>query len=163
MAQSPEPNATGSIEVRASPERVYELVSDPASLAEIANEYSGFRWLDGSNAPQVGARLKGNNKAGWRRWSTVSTITDAEPGKRFGFQVTVEAGPIAITGARWRYDIEPTDDGCAVTESSWDPRAGWAKALGDGATGVRDRAEHNRRNIAGTLRSLKARAEAATA
>lgn len=162
MTHAAEPNATGRIDVRASPERVYELISDPGALAEFASEYSGFRWLDGSSKAEVGARFKGNNKAGWRRWSTVSTITDAEPGKRFGFQVTVEVGPISVTGARWQYDIEPTDEGCAVTESSWDRRAGWAKAIGDGATGVRDRAEHNRHNIAATLRKLKERAEAAT-
>lgn len=160
MSQFLEPDASGRIEVQASPQRVYGLVSDPGALAEVASEYSGFQWLDGARSAEVGTRFKGTNRQGWRRWSTVATITDADVGKRFAFQVTVEAGPVSITGARWQYDIEPAGDGCVLTESTWDRRAGWAKALADLVVGVKDRSAHNQRNIEATLRAIKARAEA---
>lgn len=163
MPAAPEASASGQIEVAAPPREVYALISDPAVLAEFAAEYTGSKWLDGATAPVVGARFRGANKSGFRRWSTVSTITAAEDGRRFAFQVTVELGPLVVTGARWQYDIEPTDTGCLVTESTWDVRSGWAGRAGDLLTGVRDRAEHSRRNIDSTLRNLKARAEAVPA
>jgi len=152
-------DAASSIDVEADPQRVYELISDPGTLAELAAEYSSFRWLNGAMRATVGARFKGGNKNGWRRWSTVATITDAAAGERFAFDVTVEAGPLSVAGARWQYDIAPTDTGCTVTESTWDQRAPWAKTLGNIASGVTDRADHNRRNIDATLRAIKQRAE----
>lgn len=160
MPQNSEPGATSRIEINAAPQRVYELVSDPGTLAELASEYSGFRWLDGARSAEVGARFKGTNKQGRRRWNTVATITDADAGKRYAFQVTVEAGPISITGARWQYDIEPAGDSCVLTESTWDRRAGWAKTVADMALGVKDRNAHNQSNIEATLRAIKVRAEA---
>lgn len=162
MSQARQADATGHVEIHAAPDRVYELVSDPGALAELANEYTTFRWLNGYDSAEPGARFKGSNKHGWRRWSTVSTVTDADPPRRFAFEVTVELGPLSITGARWQYDIEPTDYGCVVTESTWDKRAGWAKKIGNVAAGVGDRAEHNRHNIAATLRRLKAHTEEGT-
>ncbi|GAB3480689.1 SRPBCC family protein [Amycolatopsis cihanbeyliensis] len=151
-----QPSATGRIEVRARPERVYELISEPGTLAELADEYATFRWLDGAFSARVGARFKGGNRRGLRRWSTIATVTDAVAGRCFAFEVS--AGPAPV--ARWQYDIEPVAGGCRVTESTWERRPGWLKFAGSLASGVWDRAEHNRHNIANTLRRLKARAEA---
>jgi len=159
MTQPNGPQAGSSIDIDATPQHVYELISDPGTLAELAAEYSDFRWLDGAAEAKVGARFKGTNKNGWRRWSTVATITDATVAERFAFDVTVEAGPLSVNGARWQYDIAHTDTGCTLTESTWDQRAGWAKALGDLASGARDRARQNQRNIETTLRAVKTRAE----
>lgn len=153
------PDASRHIDIAATPRQVYELISDPGTLAELAAEYATFRWLGNANSPTVGARFKGSNKHGWRRWSTIATITDADPGARFAFDVTVEAGPLSVNGARWQYDIEPTERGCTLSESTWDQRAPWAKTLGNIAAGVTDRAEHNRHNIDATLRAVKERAE----
>lgn len=153
------PDASRHIDVNATPQQVYELVSDPGTLAELAAEYTTFRWLGNTSSATVGARFKGGNKQGWRRWSTTATITDATPGTRFAFDITVEAGPLSVNGARWQYDIEPSESGCTVTESTWDQRAPWAKTLGNIAAGVTDRTERNRHNIDATLRAVKARAE----
>src|SRR5699024_6477 len=60
-------DAASSIDVEADPQRVYELISDPGTLAELAAEYSSFRWLNGAMRATVGARFKGGNKNGWRR------------------------------------------------------------------------------------------------
>jgi len=159
MPPTGQADATSSITIDAAPQRVYELISDPGTLAELAAEYAGFRWLDGAANATVGARFKGNNKSGWRRWSTVATITDAAPGERFAFDVTVEAGPLTVNGARWQYDINPTDNGCTLTESTWDQRAPWARILGDLASGATDRARTNQHNIETTLHAVKTRAE----
>lgn len=150
-----EPDATGRIEIGAEPRHVYGLVSDPRVLAELAEEYSGFRWLGGVSGARVGARFRGVNRRGVRRWSTVSTITDADAGKRFAFEVR----SLGIPVSRWQYDIEPAGEGCVVTESTWDKRPGWFRAPSSLVTGVWRRNDSNRANIATTLRRLKARAE----
>lgn len=149
------PSATGRIEVAAEPGRVYDLVSDPGVLAELAEEYSGFRWLGGVTGARVGARFRGINRRGARLWSTVSTITDADEGKRFAFEVR----SLGIPVSRWQYDIEPAGDGCVVTESTWDKRPGWFRAPSSLVTGVWQREDKNRSNIAATLQRLKTRAE----
>ncbi|MEQ0559421.1 SRPBCC family protein [Amycolatopsis sp. NEAU-NG30] len=151
------PTATGRIEIDAAPEVVYALVSDPGSLADVAEEYAGHEWVGGASAPAVGAQFRGRNRRGLRRWSTLSTITDADPGRCFGFEVTSVAG---LPVARWQYDFEPGGDGCVVVESMWERRPAWFKAVTATVTGVWDRDEANAANIAATLARLKRAAEA---
>jgi len=152
------PDATGRIEIDAAPAVVYALVSDPGRLADLAEEYVGHRWVGDATGPAVGAQFKGSNRRGFRRWSTLSTITDADPGRRFGFDVTSTFG---LPVARWQYDFEPAGDGCAVTESMWERRPAWFRVPTSTVTGVWDRATANTANIASTLARLKASVEEA--
>jgi uncharacterized protein YndB with AHSA1/START domain len=149
------PNAIGTIKIAAPAEKVYDLVSDPGSLADFAAEYCGYEWLDGATAPEVGARFKGKNRRGFARWNGVATITAADPGRRYAFKVAV-AG---FTSAVWQYEIEPKDDGCLVTESTWrlvpKPISGTVGTL----IGAPNRDAVNQEHIDATLRQLKAVAE----
>jgi hypothetical protein len=149
------PAATGSITIAATPEAVYGLLTDLTALSEIAAETSAIRWHSGFSATP-GAVFRGTNRNGWRRWTTTCTVTDADPGRRFGFDVRHTVLPIA----HWQYAIEPAGDGCTVTESMWDRRPGWVKGPGKYVTGIHDRIGTNTANIAATLARLKARAEA---
>jgi hypothetical protein len=149
----PAPSASGRIEVNASPSQVYALVSDPGVLAELSDEYTGHRWLGGASGPAVGVRFRGSNRSGFRRWSTVSTVTDAVEGSRFAFDVRSFGQPVA----RWQYDIERDGDGCVVTEQTWERRSRWFKVVSSFATGVWRRDESNQASIDETLRRLKAR------
>ncbi|EME56753.1 SRPBCC family protein [Amycolatopsis decaplanina] len=150
-----EPSATGKIAIAAPPEKVYSLVSDPGALAGMAEEYEGHRWVGPAGAT-VGAKFRGSNRRGLRRWSTLSTITDADEGKRFAFEVTTFAG---LPVARWQYDIEASGDGCVAVESTWDRRPGWLRGPTSLFTGVWKRDDANRANIAATLARLKTAAE----
>jgi hypothetical protein len=85
----------------------------------------------------------------------VATIAAAQEGERFAFEVAF--GPVPVS--RWQYDIEATDVGCRVTESTWTRVPRWFTRAAAPFVGVRDRDERNRRNIALTLRRLKDRAE----
>lgn len=152
-----EPSASASTEVNASADAVYELVSDLPGLARLAKEFEGGKWLDGAQQAAVGVRFRGHNRQSWRRWSTTSKITDADPGRRFAFDVY----SIGLRASRWEYDIEPTEDGCRVEERTWDLRPAWFRLVANLVTGVSDRAGENRRNMEHTLSQLKAAAEAA--
>lgn len=151
------PTATGRIAIDAAPEVVYALVSDPGRLAGVAEEYAGHRWVGGASEPAVGAQFRGRNRRGFRRWSTLSTITDAEPGRRFGFEVTSVAG---LPVARWQYDFEPDGDGCVVVESMWERRPVWFRVPTSTVTGVWNRDAVNAANITATLARLKRVVEA---
>jgi polyketide cyclase/dehydrase/lipid transport protein len=155
---SSDPSATVTVKVAADPTAVYALITDLEAMAQLAEETAAMRWAQGS-AAAVGAVFKGTNRNGWRRWTTTCTVTDAEPGHRFAFEVRHTVVPIA----RWEYVIEATDEGCAVTESTWDRRPAWFKAPAGLFTGVPKRAEANTAHIEATLRRLKARAETESA
>ena len=154
---APSPSATGSVQIAATPEAVYALITDLPVLAELAEENVRMRWRKGS-AAQPGAVFVGHNRNGWRRWSTTCTVTDARPGETFAFDV--RSGPIPV--AHWAYQISPDSEGrggCGVTESTWDRRPRWVLGLTSLTTGVSDRAATNAEHIRVTLDRLKRRAE----
>src|SRR5439155_18268980 len=97
-----------STEIRADPATLWRLVSDLPRMGEWSPENTGGRWLDGATGPAVGARLRGTNRSGWRFWMTTVTVTAAEPGRRFAFDVDGAGVPVSS----WEYDIEETPDGC---------------------------------------------------
>jgi hypothetical protein len=149
-----EPTASASVEVAAAPDAVYRLITDLSVMSELAEETAVLRWKKGAGA-SPGAVFRGTNRNGWRRWTTTCTVTDADPGRRFAFNVAHTAFPVS----RWQYDIAATDAGCTVTESTWDRRYAWFDVLSRPVTGVGDRAGVNGHNIEATLQRLKARAE----
>ena len=102
-------------------------------------ENCGGRWLGQAAGPAAGARFVGRNRKGPLRWSTVCTVTAADPGHVFAF--TVKA--LGLTVSQWSYVFEDAEGGCVVTERWTDRRPAAARSLGDLVMGVRDRGEHN--------------------
>lgn len=150
---SPTASAETIIDVDAV--EVYALVADIATLATLASETETMEWVSGDSA-RPGSVFRGNNRNGSRQWSTSCTITDAHPGKVFGFDVKYLVVPIA----HWQYAFTALESGgCQVTESMWDMRPRWFAPLGKFATGVSDRKSANTANIEATLERLKQRAE----
>jgi uncharacterized protein YndB with AHSA1/START domain len=161
MSDSEEPSAqremvvTVEREIAASPAEVWGMVSDLPRMGEWSPENQGAKWVGGATGPAVGAKFRGRNRNGWRRWSTSGVVTECEPGEAFAFDVLV--GPLKV--ARWSYRFEPTATGCKVTEQWDDIRAGYMKTLGHVASGVGDRHVHNRAGMEITLANLAKAAE----
>lgn len=147
-----------SRKIQADPADVWALVSDLPRMGEWSNENQGGKWLGGADGPVVGAKFRGANRSGFHRWKTGVTITQADPGERFGFDVDFLGIPVSA----WSYAIEPTAGGCRVTETWTDRRPGFFKPLSHLATGVADRADHSRAEMAHTLELLAAEAEASS-
>jgi hypothetical protein len=152
---SAQPSATSSVEIQASPQTVYALITDLDAMSAIAEETAVMRWSKGT-AAAPGAVFKGTNRNGWRRWTTTCRVTDAEPGRVFAFQVSHAGVPIS----RWQYDIAAHDGGCTVTESTWDRRPPLYGPIAGLVTGTPNRGALNASHIQTTLQRLKARAEA---
>ena len=87
-------------------------------------------------------------------WMTGVTVTAADAGRRFAFDVDTLGVPIST----WEYSFADGEDGCVVTERWTDRRPGWMRAASI-VTGVRDRPAHNRRGMEETLAKLKVAAE----
>ena len=139
-------------------EVVYDLVADVTRMGEWSPENRGGQWVDGATGPAVGARFKGRNK---RKavWSTTCTVTEAERGRAFAFEV----GTAKRVDTRWRYRFVPVAEGCEVTESfeivTVPGLAG--RLLTKPSTGVSwdERPEQMRQGMEVTLERLAAEAE----
>jgi hypothetical protein len=147
-----------SIDIDATPERLYDMVSDLSRMGEWSPENRGGKWMDGATGAAEGAKFKSRNRIGWRRWSTVAHIVTANPPK----EVAWESRSFGLKIALWRYQFEPNaTGGTTVTESTEDVRGSIMNVLGPLATGVRDRAGENKKNMRTTLEQLKKAAESA--
>ena len=144
-----------SVLVEAPAERVWELVSDLPRMGRFSPENTGGSWQGGATGPAVGARFKGSNRAGWRRWGTAVRVVRSEPGSAFAFT----ASAAGLLAAEWSYGIEPTATGCRVTETWTDRRGALIKVIGRVATGVADREAFTGTSIEQTLAGVKAVAE----
>lgn len=143
--------------MRADAAAVYATVSDVTRMGRWSPETTACRWLDGAVGPVVGARFRGTNRHRLLRWTTTCTVTAADPGRRFAFDVDFGGLPVA----HWAYRFDPTAEGCTVTESWTDRRPGWFRVASVPMMGIRDRAEHNRHGMRVTLAAVRRAVEAA--
>jgi len=103
------------IEIAAPPVTVYDLVADITRMGEWSPECYRCEWLDGATQAVPGARFRGYNRIRGYRWQRTAVVDAAEPGKEFGF--TTLDGRTGRHETRWRYAMEPSSRGTALTES----------------------------------------------
>jgi uncharacterized protein YndB with AHSA1/START domain len=144
-----------SREIKAPPEAVWSAISDVTRMGEWSPECHTCEWNDGATGPAVGVRFTGHNRNGDHEWSTEAEITGCVPGERFSFDGVF--GDLRFSN--WAYVIEPTADGCRVTETWDDGRPDDVIEFTKSISGVGDRAEHNRKGMEETLRRLAAAVE----
>jgi uncharacterized protein YndB with AHSA1/START domain len=102
-----------SLQIAASPERLWELVSDVRNMSRWSPETFKARWIDGATGPTVGARFKGYNRWHAIVWSTTVEVEVADPGREFTFAVIMGGK----RRTKWSYTFEPGDGGTLVTEA----------------------------------------------
>ena len=147
-----------SIDVNASPEHLWSLITDVTQMGRWSPECWSCTWLDGADGPVVGARFKGRNKRGLMRWSTISTVVVADEPSHFAFEVD-------NSGMRWGYRLDGGGSTTRVSEyrekvaeQPWWVRVAYSlKLLG------RDPDAIVQRGMDETLDRLKAGAETAPA
>ncbi len=144
--------------VAVPPERVWAVVGDPIGLGRLTPECAECVWTPGSTGPAPGARFRGHNRSGWRRWTTSCTIVRYEPGSEIAWDVAF--GPLPV--ARWSYRVEPgeTVGSSVVTERFEDHRGAVLRAAAPLVRGTSDADALNRSNIQVTLARVRAHAEA---
>ena len=139
-----------SIDIEASPESVYAILTDLTRISELSPECYKAEWEGDGTSAVVGAKFRGYNDNGGNKWDQGCVVVAAEPGKEWSFEVPGDDG----RGTIWRYQIQATSDGCRVTESFDSP-------LLDGEFFQKiNRHKLLLDNIAQSLANLKAVAEA---
>ena len=148
---------TRSTTIEAPADLIWSLVSDLPAMGSLSPENVGGEWRRGATGPVVGARFRGHNRKGWRRWSTNVLVTKCEPAQSFAIAVSSFGIPVA----EWAYEISKDASGsCTVAESWADRRPSWFKrpaslVTGGGYTDTADVAA----NLDSTLAALKQTAE----
>ena len=102
------------VEVRhhfdASPERVWDLLSDVERMAGLGPEHFSARW--GDQARAVGARFEGSNRRDGREWTAPCQVVVCERPSRFGWLVGLPEQPSSY----WTYEIRSDGEGTSVTQ-----------------------------------------------
>ena len=107
------PVVAAEIGIDAPPERVWDLVSEIALMAELSSELQEVTWLDGVTGPAVGNRFTGRNAhPAMGEWETVSTVTECDPPHRFAWAVGDPARP----SASWRFTLKPDVEGTLLEQ-----------------------------------------------
>lgn len=101
-----------SVTVEASPEILYDLVSDITRTGEWSPVCTSCRWDAEGEAGQVGAWFTGRNELPPRTWETRSEVVVAERGREFAWVV-------GGSFVRWGFTFAPAETGTTLTES-WD-------------------------------------------
>ena len=152
-----ERTASVTREIKASPQAVWDAITDVTRMGEFSPECHTCTWKDGATAPAVGVRFEGQNRNGEKEWSTEAEITQCDEPKVFAFDGVF--GDLRFS--HWRYEIEPVDGGAAsrVTESWTDGRPDEILEATAAISGVSDRVTHNTAGMEHTLERLAAAVE----
>jgi hypothetical protein len=101
-----------TVEVRADPEAVWQVVSDLRRMPEFSPELRKAFVL---GAPGVGATILGINRRRLVVWPTRSTVVRWEPGRAVAWRTRE-------SGATWVYELEPSSAGTRLTARRVLPR-----------------------------------------
>jgi hypothetical protein len=96
---------SSTVEVKASPDDVWRVVSDLGRMPEFSPE---LRRAFVVGRPGVGANIIGINRRKAVVWPTTSKVVRWEPGRAVAWKTRE-------SGATWVYELEPTETGTAVT------------------------------------------------
>jgi uncharacterized protein YndB with AHSA1/START domain len=101
---------TPTVEVRrrieASPERVWELVTDIGLMPRFSAELQSTEWLGEERG--VGARFVGRNQhEAFGAWETTSYVVECTAPRVFAWAVSDPEVPSAV----WRFTLDALDDG----------------------------------------------------
>lgn len=98
---------SASVEVHATPEDVWEVLSDVSRMSEWSPECRKILVL-GRPKRGAGTRLLGLNRRGWAVWPTTSRVIRFEPARAVAWRTRE-------SGATWTYELEPSRTGTTLT------------------------------------------------
>jgi hypothetical protein len=113
MRYSDCPSVAVTTHIRGTAADVWELVSDITLPTRFSSEVRAVDWIDGSTAPEVGARFAGRSEhAAIGGWETTCVVTKLEPLRCFEWSVGDADHPSSI----WRFTIVEDDDGVVLEQ-----------------------------------------------
>ncbi len=145
-----------SVDIAATPDAVYALVSDVGRMGEWSPENIGADWTSDTPAAE-GSTFEGHNRIGDREWSVLCKVTVAQPPECFEWVTRPQdpEGPYV----RWTYRMTPNEAGGTSLTEIWDVLALPPTLRLLSAEQLAERAEVVRAGMATTLAAIKATAE----
>ncbi len=108
------PNTAAAVEIRASLDEVWALVSDIELPTRFSTELVGVEWIDGFGAPAAGARFHGRNQhPAIGSWEVTCTIREFDPGRRFEWCVGDPEHPSSV----WGFDLAAQGELVTLTQT----------------------------------------------
>jgi uncharacterized protein YndB with AHSA1/START domain len=106
--------------IAASPDRIFDILADPARHTEFDGSGSVREAAEGSPSRLgLGSKFQISMKRGIG-YSMVNTVTEFEENRKIAWSPKPANGRGAkMVGRIWRYELEPVDGGTKVTET-WD-------------------------------------------
>lgn len=93
-----------SVDVHATEERVWGLISDPRRMPEWSPQVDSVRLRDGHDRVSVGTEFTNRNHQGDLAWATHGTIVRFDPLREFAFR-------IAENWVVWSFTLRPIEGG----------------------------------------------------
>ena len=100
-----------TVSIAATPDDVFDRISDVTLLGRWSPECAGAEWLTEHRG--VGARFVGHNRAGGRAWTTECEVLVADRPTEFAWHVLTNTEPQTSV---WAFRIETDGAGACVTE-----------------------------------------------
>ena len=96
------PGTVAEVDIDASAETVWKLVTDVGFPAKFSDELQHADWDDGVDGPALGATFTGTNRNDYMgEWQITSTVDRFEPLQEFGWATVDVDNP----GARWWFEV----------------------------------------------------------
>lgn len=111
------------VEVDASVQQVWDVISDVTRVGEWSHECRSARWLDQDRRVIPGARFRGRNRAGWALWSRISEIITVDAPHEFVWRTVPTR--LFPDSTQWRIRLEPREGRTLITQSFTVLHAPW--------------------------------------
>lgn len=106
-------NCTTSQYAEASPETLWQILTDVTRTGEWSHECHTAAWIDGATHAAVGARFRGSSRSGLARWSRSCTVHVCTTPGEFGYRTE---GRLLRDATEWLWTLQPEGTGTRIAQ-----------------------------------------------
>jgi uncharacterized protein YndB with AHSA1/START domain len=96
-------------------ESVWRVIGDTARTGEWSHECHRIAWLGGVSTAAPGARFRGHNRSGWRRWNRACEVVTVDPPHQISWR-TIPT-PLFPNSTDWQFSLEPAGAGTRIVQT----------------------------------------------
>lgn len=111
------------VEVDATVQQVWDVVSDVTRVGEWSHECRFARWQGTAHGTVPGARFRARNRAGLVNWTRISEILTVDPPSELVWRTVPNL--LYPDSTEWRIQLEPREGRTLITQSFTVLRAPW--------------------------------------
>jgi uncharacterized protein YndB with AHSA1/START domain len=96
-------------------ESVWRVIGDLTRTGEWSHECRHVAFLGGATAAAPGARFRGHNRLGWRRWNRTCEVLAVDPPRHISWH-TIPT-PLSPNSTDWHITLEPAGAGTRIVQT----------------------------------------------